>query len=315
MLSNFQQVTRMNHAFGNPKGDPATFDIETLRNQLLNIPDELGETLIAMGYDPEQVKREVGNFVAGLKSIERTGSLDIDGVRDGMIDQHVFLYGGHNIIGCDADQDMVSVIQGVMTRFIKNLEDEVATRAKHAIKGVTDVYFEGDYPTRVMKSASNQPDAPKGKFLKSASYSEPKFYKVETHQSLIVKARDFDDSRVFCGGVIPKYEAPILDQASFAEEDLGIEYTFDQFVQHGRDNGGNIVNGIPWSWKFHGHAVTNHTETCYLLLTSFGDIKVQPGDVVTVGSDGGVSVRSVKATSPMNAEARALLDKHNAMLQ
>ena len=47
-----------------------------------------------------------------------------------------------------------------------------------AAAGVTDVYFEGEYPTMIMKSASDQPDAPKGKFLKSASYKEPVFYPV-----------------------------------------------------------------------------------------------------------------------------------------
>ena len=71
--------------------------------------------------------------------------------------------------------DMKVVVGAVMTRFIKSPEDKIETRYKHAAKGVIDVYFEGEYPTMIMKSASDQPDAPKGKFLKSASYSEPVF--------------------------------------------------------------------------------------------------------------------------------------------
>jgi hypothetical protein len=70
---------------------------------------------------------------------------------------------------------MQDVISGVMTRFIKDEADKEATIALHAAKGVTDVYFEGEYPKMVMKSASDQPDAPRGKFLKSASYVNTQF--------------------------------------------------------------------------------------------------------------------------------------------
>jgi hypothetical protein len=70
---------------------------------------------------------------------------------------------------------MHTVVDAVFTRFIKDEADKAATIALHAAKGVTDVYFEGEYPKMVMKSASDQPDAPKGKFLKSASYSQPVF--------------------------------------------------------------------------------------------------------------------------------------------
>src|SRR3546814_4110464 len=34
----------------------------------------------------------------------------------------------------------------------------------------------------VMKSGADQPDAPKGKFLKSVSYREPEFYRVDTQE-------------------------------------------------------------------------------------------------------------------------------------
>lgn len=73
------------------------------------------------------------------------------------------------------EADMYAVVDGVMTRFIKDDADKAATIAKHAAKGVTDVYFEGEYPVMIMKSASAQPDAPAGKFLKSASFKEAAF--------------------------------------------------------------------------------------------------------------------------------------------
>ena len=126
---------------------------------------------------------------AGIESVQAlrdaamgifyTGATNLDDVRDGLCDIHVFAYGAHHLMGIDADQDMNSVVDGVMTRFIKDEADKQSTIAKHAAKGVTEVYFEGEYPVMVMKSAVDQPDAPKGKFLKSASYSEPVFHQVD----------------------------------------------------------------------------------------------------------------------------------------
>ncbi|MBK6006360.1 hypothetical protein JJB11_09680 [Ramlibacter ginsenosidimutans] len=70
---------------------------------------------------------------------------------------------------------MDAVVDGVMTWFIRDEADKHATIALHAAGGVTHVYFEGEYPLMVMKSASDQPDAPKGRFLKSASYQDTVF--------------------------------------------------------------------------------------------------------------------------------------------
>ena len=82
-------------------------------------------------------------------------------------------------MGVDADADMRSVITGVMTRFVKNEADLQATLHKHSLNGITHVRTEGEYPNMIVKSASDQPDAPEGKFLKSASYHEEQLYPVE----------------------------------------------------------------------------------------------------------------------------------------
>lgn len=105
-----------------------------------------------------------------------TGQVHLKGTRDALCDVNVFSYGAHHRMGIDADRDLKSVVEGVMTRFIKDEQDKQATIALHAAQGVTDAYFEGEFPTMVMKSAADQLDAPKGKFLKSASYTEPVFY-------------------------------------------------------------------------------------------------------------------------------------------
>lgn len=172
-MTNFQKVADMNVAFGNPKGDPKESDIIRLRKQCLNIVDELAELMIAMGADSQAMKSTAGQFKQLACQITRPVS--INGIRDGLCDIHVFAYGAHHFMGIDADEDMGAVLNGVMTRFIKDAEDKQLTIDLHARKGVTDVYFEGEYPTMVMKSASDQPDAPKGKFLKSFSYSDTVF--------------------------------------------------------------------------------------------------------------------------------------------
>lgn len=177
--SSFALVCAMNTAFGNPQGDACDFlpmpdmssETEThfnalpwnrLGRQMVNIEDEFHEL---MGW-PET--GEKGAF-------QRR---DLDGVRDALCDIMVFALGAYHFLGIDADADMRTVVNAVMTRFIKDDADKLATIVKHAVKGVTDVYFEGEYPTMIMKSASDQPDAPRGKFLKSASYVEPVFAEI-----------------------------------------------------------------------------------------------------------------------------------------
>lgn len=143
----FQRVAEMNIAFGNPKGSFTNIDFERLEKQCKNILDEYNELAVAIAAH------------------------DIDGVRDALCDIQVFANGAQHLMGVDGDADMHAVIDGVMTRFIKTPTDKDATIALHAAKGVTDIYFEGEYPKMVMKSTRDQPDAPKGKFLKSASYT------------------------------------------------------------------------------------------------------------------------------------------------
>ena len=171
--SNFARVAKMNAAFGNPQGNPHAIDYERIRSQCLNIGHEFAELLSALGGESESIK----SLLNAIDGVRFNGDVNLEQVRDSLCDTHVFAYGAHHLMGIDADRDMESVIDGVMTRFIKNELDCKATIDKHAAKGVADVYFEGKFPTMVMKSGSNQPDAPKGKFLKSASYAEPVFYK------------------------------------------------------------------------------------------------------------------------------------------
>ena len=170
MKTNFQKVAAMNIAFGNPSKQ----DIQQVISQSLNIADELGELFIAFGVDPAYLRIAISHLKAEMRLID-PAKLNIDLVRDALTDIQVFTYGAQHILGVDGDTDMDTTINNVMTRFIKDEADEQATIAMHAAKGVTQVYFEGAYPTKVMKSLVDQPDAPKGKFLKSASHKVSPF--------------------------------------------------------------------------------------------------------------------------------------------
>jgi hypothetical protein len=176
-ITNFRRVSAMNTAFGNPKGNREAISATKVRKQCLNIADEFGELFVALGADPDLIKAAVSNLK--WVAAKACGPIDVDKTRDALCDIHVFGYGAHHFLCIDADTDMDSVVDGVMTRFVKDEADLKATLANHLEKGVKEVYIEGEFPTMVVKSAVDQPDAPKGKFLKSASYKDTVFDPVE----------------------------------------------------------------------------------------------------------------------------------------
>lgn len=197
--TSFELVSEMNEAFGNPKGNPRNISWDRVRKQSLNIIDEFMELQVALGAnnaEPAPGTQDIVSALMHILTLDHKGKVglaliasalkeaitslpyaepEIEHVRDASRDIVVFTDGLHHFMGYDADEDMRSVITGVMSRFIKDDEDKEVTIAKHASKGVVEVYFEGSYPKMIMKSAVDQPDAPKGKFMKSASYHEPVF--------------------------------------------------------------------------------------------------------------------------------------------
>jgi radical SAM protein with 4Fe4S-binding SPASM domain len=62
--------------------------------------------------------------------------------------------------------------------------------------------------------------------------------------------------------------------------------TFEEFVEYGKNNGGNIVNGMPWSFNYNGHPVTHENDECYLIPTLEGTIRFTPQDMLIVGFNG-----------------------------
>jgi len=62
--------------------------------------------------------------------------------------------------------------------------------------------------------------------------------------------------------------------------------TFEELVQFGKDNGANIVDGMPWSFDYAGHPITHENDTTYLIPTLEGTHQMHPGDMLIAGVKG-----------------------------
>lgn len=75
--------------------------------------------------------------------------------------------------------------------------------------------------------------------------------------------------------------------AKFRKKPVEIEaISFDDFVEYGKNNGGNIVDGMPWSFHYKGHAVTHENATTYLIPTHQGTVAFSQGDMLITQFDG-----------------------------
>jgi hypothetical protein len=75
--------------------------------------------------------------------------------------------------------------------------------------------------------------------------------------------------------------------AKYRKKPVEIEaITFDELVQYGKDNGGNIVNGMPWSFNYNGHPITHENDNCYLIPTLEGTHNMTPNDMLITGVQG-----------------------------
>ena len=62
--------------------------------------------------------------------------------------------------------------------------------------------------------------------------------------------------------------------------------TFAELVAHGIASGGNVVNGMPWSFMYAGHPVTHENDDCYLIPTLEGVMKMGRDDMLITGVKG-----------------------------
>lgn len=68
----------------------------------------------------------------------------------------------------------------------------------------------------------------------------------------------------------------------FLSIDLPESITFEEFVEYGKANGGNIVNGMPWSFSYKGHAVSHENDNCYVIAAPPGK---KVGSIESDGSE------------------------------
>lgn len=75
--------------------------------------------------------------------------------------------------------------------------------------------------------------------------------------------------------------------SKFIKKPIVIEaITFEELVKHGLENDANVVNEIPWSWNYNGHAITHENDQCYLIPTLEGTMKMTPNDMLITGVKG-----------------------------
>jgi hypothetical protein len=75
--------------------------------------------------------------------------------------------------------------------------------------------------------------------------------------------------------------------SKFRKKPVVIEaITFDELVQHGIDSGAPLYSGIPWSFDYAGHPITNENNDCYLIPTLEGTMKFNRGDMLITGVNG-----------------------------
>ena len=62
--------------------------------------------------------------------------------------------------------------------------------------------------------------------------------------------------------------------------------TFDELVEYGIKSGGNIVNGMPWSFYYAGNPVTHEDDNTYIVPTHQGHVKFSRGEMLITQIDG-----------------------------
>lgn len=76
--------------------------------------------------------------------------------------------------------------------------------------------------------------------------------------------------------------------AKFRKKPVEIEaITFNELIEYGKNNGGNIVDGMPWSFNYAGYPITHENSECYLIPDNYGvSQNMTPKDMLITGVNG-----------------------------
>lgn len=107
--------------------------------------------------------------------VESFSTIKIDRLANDLLDIITFSTEAQIKVGANPTQDMEDVISGLFTRFCKDETELKDTLHKWQIEKGLEVYVEGEFPKAIVKSAKNQEDAPKDKFLKNVYYKDTVF--------------------------------------------------------------------------------------------------------------------------------------------
>lgn len=66
------------------------------------------------------------------------------------------------------------------------------------------------------------------------------------------------------------------------QSDIIDAISFNSLIKHGVSSGGNVVNGMPWSFEYKGVPITHENDRCYII----GDLgRMAPGDALITMRD------------------------------
>lgn len=71
-------------------------------------------------------------------------------------------------------------------------------------------------------------------------------------------------------------------------------FSFEEFIAYGIEVGGNIVNGMPWSFQFEGRPVTHENDNVYLINDGNRTLRFNRGDTL-IYQDGRLTVDAALA--------------------
>jgi hypothetical protein len=78
-------------------------------------------------------------------------------------------------------------------------------------------------------------------------------------------------------------------QLKYRKKPVVIEaITFDELVAYGKTqvSSEHLIHGMPWAFTYVGHAITHENDSCYLIPTLEGTMRMTPKDMLITGVRG-----------------------------
>lgn len=75
--------------------------------------------------------------------------------------------------------------------------------------------------------------------------------------------------------------------AKYRKKPVVIEaLTFEEMIEYGKQHAESLNNGVPWSFKLNGYAITHENDGCYLIQTLEGVHNMTANDMLIIGVKG-----------------------------